>query len=351
MARQEYINFILNGMTFLRYSIPLTIEASSRGIKSRYFIHATAKDSSPFTDRNYKIINEYSKIYNFEIFESSRANDFEGTFFLIEGTGLEYLSEKHKKISITYMTDFHSLYPKYIDKVDNVIFPSEHMARYYDTISPKNLYLGSPKYDMELDEKEILDKYNIPDLKNILIVAPKMREAVERGEEVLAALRSYAHAANEMGHRLLIKTRKKDRFNTEKFKKWFGNICEYMYFEDESWYQHTTMELIKVSKLALNFGSTTIKECVMLDTPVINFDIKPQIRHGKDLGKYRLGMSYLYDQKYCYNATSPSTNTGATIALSEMMSNDWSSEFSKARKKYLFEGNSSKRILDYLEKV
>ena len=154
-----------------------------------------------------------------------------------------------------------------------------------------------------------------------------------------------------MGHRLLIKTRKKDSFNTEKFKKWFGNICEYMYFEDESWYQHTTMELIKVSKLALNFGSTTIKECVMLDTPVINFDIKPQIRHGKDLGKYRLGMSYLYDQKYCYNATSPSTNTSASIALSEMMSNDWSSEFSKARKKYLFEGNSSKRILDYLEKV
>ena len=44
---EKFINFITNGMTSVRYLIPLTIEANKRGIKSRYFIYSTSKRRSP----------------------------------------------------------------------------------------------------------------------------------------------------------------------------------------------------------------------------------------------------------------------------------------------------------------
>ena len=333
-------------MTFLRYFIPLTTEASNRGIKSRYFIHPTTKYNSPLREENYSILSEYSKIYNFEIFEASEAKDFEGTFFMIEGCGIEFLGDQHEKLSITYMTDFHALYPRYIDQVDKVIFPSEHIADYYERTGPKNLYLGSPKYDIELLEDKILEKYNIPDPNNVLFVMPKAREGDTN--ECWLTVQRMSQACRRLGLRALYKTREKDRYLFP--NGWAEQICNFMYFEDESWHPHTTMELIKASKLVINFGSTTIKECVMLNTPVINFDIKPQKRHGRDFGKYRLGVSYLYDRDYCYNADMSIGVPAASIAMSELITNNWSDEFSETRKKYLFEGNSSERILDYLEK-
>ena len=66
------------------------------------------------------------------------------------------------------------------------------------------------------------------------------------------------------------------------------------YFQDYSWHPHTTMELTKISDLVINFGSSGIKEFVMLETPIINFNIKPK-------EKIKHTVEFLYDYNYCVN--------------------------------------------------
>ena len=86
------------------------------------------------------------------MYGSEEIKKFEGPTFLIEGVGRERLDKtKHQSYSITYMTDFSLSYKNYIDEVDRVIFPSKYIAEHYEKDNSKNLYLGSPKYDIELD--------------------------------------------------------------------------------------------------------------------------------------------------------------------------------------------------------
>jgi len=330
------LNFILKEMTTLRYFIPLTIEATKRGIVSRYFTHPTpAKYSSPCRSRNRAMLEEYSKMYGFEIHDASTAKDFEGTFFMIEGTGTELLGNHHRKFSITCNDDFMGHHPRYINKVDGAIFPSEYVARHYDKMNPKNLYFGSPKYDVKFDKEKILEKYNIPDLNNVLILSPRHRDIPKSCMEGIIA------ATTKKGYRTLVKSRGKEPAPSAHRGS--------MYFEDISWYPHDSIELMKVSQLLINFCSTAIKEATILDVPVLNIDVKPQVRHGIDYGKHRLGYSFLYEQDFCRNLKAPPSLEEFNSAFDELISNDWSSSFSEARKKYLFEGSSSKRILDHIE--
>jgi len=355
------MNFLLLEMTFLRYFMPLILEGNKRGIKSRVFMKRNEKYNNPYSFKD--SLNNLAAKNKFELFDIDMFGNFDGHTFMIEGRGHERIDKtKHKGYSITYMTDFSGPgYDKYVDKIDKVIFPSEHMAGHYDKKGPKNLYLGSPKYDIKLNEEDILKKYNIPDLNNVLVLIPRTREMISMGDGHYSGVTGQkllgwlGLTAKSLGLRTLYKTRAKDRwfdlYNCKETKtpsKW-EKVCPHMYFEDDSWHPHTTMELIKVSKLVINFSSTAIKECVMLDTPIINFDIKPQIRWGRDMGKHRLKLDFLYENDFCYNAKVNMSEQEYKDAFNKMMSSDWSSSFSDARKKYLFEGDSSKRILDYLE--
>ena len=151
------MNFILKECTFLRYFIPLTIEGNKRNIKSRYFIYSSGKYNCPITNKN--AIRKLSEKYKFDICEGSDIKLHSGLTFLVEGVGADYLGGQHKKVSITYMTDFTVSYPKYIDKVDFVILPGKFISDYYKIPkSPKNIYLGSPKYDIILNKKNFFIK-------------------------------------------------------------------------------------------------------------------------------------------------------------------------------------------------
>jgi len=329
------LNFILKEMTALRYFMPLVEEGSRRGVQSRFFVgHVPGKYNCP--GRNQDTLDELVKKYNIECHDISRVDDFPGLTFVIECVGLESIEagKGHKIFSIPYMTDFNILHDRYVDKVDGIIFPSESIAQHYNKDGPKNLYLGSPKYDAELDLEEILEKYGIPDLNNILVVSPRHRDAPR------VDLSKIIKTISGMKYRVLVKSRGKEPSPP--------SVRGDLYFEDFSWYPHTSMELIKASKLVINFSSTTIKECALLGTPVVNLDIKPAVRHGRNFGKHRLGLSFLYEQDFCRQLKPDISAEELTAVIEEMISTDWTASFSETRKKYLFEGNSSKRILDHL---
>ena len=121
------------------------------------------------------------------------------------------------------------------------------------------------------------------------------------------------------------------------------------YFEDVTWFPHTTQELLTISDLVVNFGSTTVEECVMHDVPLINFDVKPKTRHG-NTKEWRVTHDYLYDYEYCVQVRKDFKQAELQIVLDYVAgAKDLSSEFKRARQNHLFDhSNSSKKILDFL---
>ena len=311
-------------MTSIRYLIPLTIEANKRGIKSRYFIFPSRKYHCPKHPKNYKKLEECSRLYNFTILSASQAKEFPGVFFLVEGDGSEFLDDSHKKISITYMTDFIGSYNRYIDSVDSVVMPNKYFAEYYDRVSDKNLYLGSPKYDTIIDKQETIKKYNLTNNKKALFVFPRIRDLGR-----IDLLKLY-DLLRKHDFEILVKTRGKDSATTA--------LRGDYYVEDESWFPHATMELISISDLIINFDSTVIKECIMLKKPVINFHIKP----------FDIRLDFLYNYQYCKMLQRDYEIEEVESAIKYLMSEDLSLEFDAAIEKYLFEkGNVSAKILDH----
>ena len=145
---------------------------------------------------------------------------------------------------------------------------------------------------------------------------------------------------------MLVKTRGKDAL-LETFQNTLKNNGDF-YFEDDSWYPHTTQELLEVSDFAINFGSTSIEECVMHNTPLINFDVKPEFRHGR-LMEHRVTHSYLYDYNYCVQLNKDFKKSEMIAAVDYVCRTDHSNSFEQCRNNHLYtHKNSCKKILDML---
>ena len=317
------MNFVFSEMTFLRYFIPLTIEGNKRNINSKYFIKKCKKYSCPTLHQG--ALNNLKNIFNFQVHNLSEIEEYPDITFFIEGVGSDQVHNAKKKISLTYMTDFRHLYGDYINDVDHIIFPNKVFAETFDKNSEKNLYLGSPKYDTYLKKEEILKKHKLGDEKKALIIFPRNKDLhqIDLGK-IYGFLR-------QMGFTILVKTRAKSPIGDEKLK---GDH----YFLD-SWYPHTTMELIQVSDLIVNFGSTSIKECVLLKKPVINFDIK-KWRHELILG-------FLYDYGYCRQLDPSVDFNPFKESVDYLVNNDHEGEFNRSIEENLFNFNASKAILNH----
>jgi hypothetical protein len=315
-------------MTYLRYFVPLVIEGNKRNIKSVFFVGRTGKYNCPLTHK--KTLEKLANTYNFELRDISQIKDNGYPFFLIEGVFCDLLNNfKSKKYSMTYMTDYVGVYEKYIDSVDHVIFPSKFIADHYDKKSQKNLYLGSPKYDITFDSNEIYKKYNInPSGKKAFVVLPRSRDIGKIDFDTLYG------TLRESGYDIITKTRGKDPFSQEK-------ICGDYHFMDFSWFPHDSMELMYISDLAINFSSTSIKEMVILKKPLINIHIKPF-----DLSEV---MKFLYEYEYCENFIGGVSKEELQSAINRLEGKQLDDEFDKSIEAHLFTGNSSKRILDFLE--
>ena len=146
------------------------------------------------------------------------------------------------------MIEFYANSLSYYDEVDHIILPSKFMAEKYGFADrDKCLYLGSSKYDVELDKDQVLKKYNLPKEKErALVLAPRTRDLNNFDlNKMYKILRKH-------NYDVVVKSRGKDRLP--------DRLMGDYYFEDASWFPHTSMELMKVSDIIINFSSTAIKE-------------------------------------------------------------------------------------------
>jgi len=317
------MNFALHEMTYLRYFMPIIIEGNKRGISSKMFWVKNAKYNNP--EMFLSFLKQMADEFSFDLLPVSNLGSYDDVMFMVEGIELTNVSKKSKKIVLTSMRDFTVLYPKYIDGVDNVILCSRFFAEHYGFVSEKNIYLGTPKYDVVLNGVTIRRKYEIEDKKVALIIFPRL--TYMDSAKYLQLLRIYGYL-RQMGYTLVVKTRGKDRVQD----KYRGD----KYFEDFSWYPHTTQELVKIADIVINFDSTSIKECVMMNCPLINFRIKPIKR-----------FDFMYNDKYA-----PCVNMGIGYEdfrglIKKLHKDDLSEIFYDAREKYLFQPiNVSAKIIE-----
>jgi hypothetical protein len=295
------------------------------------FLGDSKKYNSPLLKDNLdfikKSVSDLSVFYrgsiNIENIERLGLPEFAGNTYFIEGVGIEYSSRLNNNIVLTYMTDFVSLFDKYVDLADFVVFPNKSFANHYNKDSCKNVYIGSPKYCVDFNKQTILDKYGLnSDRNNALILLPKLRYFDGKINNVYGKLR-------DAGYNVITKTRGKDSISGDK------SLFSDYYFEDYSWFPHTSMELMYVSDFVVNFDSTSIKESIMLSKPMVNFKVK----------KGRM-LPFLYDNNiFCfdYDYNIDNINNGIDKFL-DYYNNNISfidSEFYLMRENYLFNVENS----------
>jgi len=326
------LGFVLGQMTYLRYFIPLVIEANKRGLDCVFFHIESHKYNSPHKHK--KSLEKLCKDYNFILLPFEDLKEFEGIVFMMEGIGIDSVKKENKKIVLNYMRDFNVHYDKYVNKADYIILPSKFFADHYKKHSDKNLYLGTPKYDVEFNKEEIFKKYNIATNKNALIVFPTLSHlSTKYGIKNIKFIDIYKFL-HKMGYNVMVKARGKEPAPNE--------LRGDNYFEDFSWFPHDTMELIKICDIVISFDSGVSKECVMLDTPFINYHI---------IISNVFSFSFLYNNyRYCVNLESNVDFEEFSNIVNRLTTEDLTEEFKRSRKNHLFEANDvSKQILDVLK--
>jgi len=338
------LNFLLREMTHLRYFVPIIQEGNRRGLRSKLRIIPSNKYNCPLLFP--ELVSRVCKENDVELTEDA-PEDLEGVFFCNENSGLDWTKRVKNagKCSIvvsTYQTDFIACYKDYVDIADHILMPSENIAKHYNRISDKNLYVGIPKYDVEIDKNEVLEKYGLdPNRKKVLILWPKSRDLHKFPIDIISNF-------DDLGWQVLVKARAKDPISKSTRETLTNNGHKYFY---DGWLPHTSQELLEVSDLVINSGSTVIEECIMHEVPLINFDIKPEIRHGRKQ-EHRVTHSYLYDYEFCINLKGlDSTFSSAKLnALTgTLLQRDLSPCFKKCKKEWLYDHkNSCKKLLDVL---
>ena len=291
------IYFILVQTHMVKYYLPLIIEANSFGINSNVILINKPGFNNSFDYED--DILELSKEYDFNVLKGIKCIPSKGIVFIMEYRGIDLLKGKNYVVVLTHMSDFKhgGYYSRYESnsKVKKIAMPGKYFAKIYEAESKKNMYYGSPKYDVKLNKQSIIDEYNLPEGKRALVIAPKKRDV-----EVINFPEIYRYL-KRMGFTIIVKGRAKDR--VPDYLK--GDI----FIEDVKWFPHPTMELIVACDLLVNCGSSTIKEAVMLEIPIVNLNTKP----------YKKTFSVLYDYDYCISLNNDykCSDCGGLIELPE----------------------------------
>ena len=324
MPNKPLLKFFLNQCSYLRYFIPLANEGKLRGHDIHFYIKPSGKHNDIFMKGNIEPFIEYCQKNSFYVFKMEDGKNYQGFSFFIEGNFTENSNLQDKRVSIitnycyntpTILSDGKkgpSMYETYIDNVDHVVFPKKIFAERYGRISDKNIYIGSPKYDIEIDKNTVYEKYNLEKTqKYALVLYPKLRDA-----EKVNILQIY-EVLRDLGYKILVKTRAKDSVSDPKKR---GDE----YFEDVppkvSWCPYTSVELMEISDIVVNFGSTAIMECAYSRIPVLDFNIKP-----------KLLFDFLYDYDFVYQFKRDENPTKEQIkeSIVNLVEKDHSESFDK----------------------
>jgi len=298
--------------------IPLIIEGNMRGIKSTIYWQSCGKYNSPHIYKD--VLREFSKTFSFNLINSD-SGSLDGITFNVEGDGFERF-EIEKLVILTNMTDFHIRHKMYWEKIDHCIFPSKYFSSLAGReLDAKSLFLGSPKYDVILNRNEIFKKYNLNESdKYVFMPLPRARDYNNIDVNNLCSL------IQKMGFKIITKTRGKDNCSANSD----------LHLVDFSWYPHDSMELISISDFVVNFDSTSIKECIKLKKKVLNFNIKP----------FAQLLPEFYKSKSVINIKRNfDSNNKNEIRIKKLL--DRSPDFDYYIERYLFTGNSSRKIINH----
>lgn len=95
-------------------------------------------------------------------------------------SGLHNLTNLHLKVSFTFNADFIWSYEKYVKLVDYVVMPGKTYEIAYRKKSPKNIVIGSPKFDIVLDSESIYKKFKLDkNNKHLLFFFPKINGLIQ----------------------------------------------------------------------------------------------------------------------------------------------------------------------------
>jgi hypothetical protein len=237
------LGFILDGMTYLKYYIPLIEEANFRGLSSTIFVSKSNKYNCPFAKDHHHVLKSICNSYNVSLFDhDEKLINNSDIIFTVEGTKIRSL-DKSKIFSLCCSTDFTASYEKYVDDVAGVVMSSQFTANYYGKTGDKNLYLGTPKFDVRINLEDVKNKYGLVDDKYVTIFYPRLRDIGN------SPVRKIAEDIKKLGYKVVLKTRGKDPIQEL-------DITQFN-FDDVSWHPHTSLELIKVSEFIVNFSSSS----------------------------------------------------------------------------------------------
>ena len=363
------VYFLLGEMTHLRYFIPLVREYNRRKISSCFLIYFSGKYNCPSQHSNE--LDKVCKKYNIE---KTLVNDFKeknkiifcvekSCAIAVEQLGIKKQNNFYVLISTFDYLENYDFYSKY---AKNIIFPSwwfldrcksfigdprmkttswsEEKIR-----SHKNVCIGSPKYDIKLDREKILNKYHLTDKKKVLFLFPSISAGCngyaadqfwvtkERRGLSKKQICDIYDAIRSLGFEVLVKSRAKFPID----KDCLGDHN----FHDETWFPHTTMELLEVSDLAIMVGSSSMKECVLQKTPFINIELMNDKVFANATNFFFPLLQYEYCQIY---KSAPDINE-LKSKIKYLTSHQFSGEFKKATETYFFQGKgSSKKIMDFV---
>lgn len=295
------IVFCFPSCTDLGYFMPLLIEAQSRNHNCFFKItRNSAKYNSPKNPENKKQVDEIAKQYDVG-WHSNEKVDVSVSLESIEIKGsLSY--------SLVSKLDYLSHYPKYIGNADWVLFPSKWFADYPKIAlskqkfswnegsqrcidcgiidNPKNLYLGSPKYDVvsSFSRESICNKYKLDSSKKYCLILAPRPEDKGRTDLTKTCERCYNNDWIP-----ILKSRRKHPFSSDELKK-------FKCFYDETWFPPTSLELMYISEEVILTDSVGVKEAVMLNKPVTNIDSK-RYRTLEELYEPNAKEKYLWNFK------------------------------------------------------
>jgi len=359
------VYFLLGEMTHLRYFIPLIKELNRRKLKSRFLIYFSGKYNCP--SKHGDELDKACEKYNIEKIPVNDFKEKNKIIFCVEKScskAVEQLGIKKQNnfYVLTAMFDYVHNYDLYSKYAKNIIFPSQWFLDHCRLFigdkrirttswseekinSPKNVCLGSPKYDIELDREKTLNKYRLTNKKKVLFLFPSapFRDQFWRTQERRGLsekqIRDTYNAIRSLGFEALVKSREKHPI-TE-------NCSGDHDFYDRSWFPHTTMELMKVSDLVIMVGSTSIKECVLQKIPFINIGLMNE----KALVTAENYLYPLLQYKYCQNYDSFPDISELKNKIKHLTSHQFLEEFKKATETYLFQGEgTSERIVNFINK-
>lgn len=345
----KYLNFILGSVSWIPYFIPLVIEGNKRNLNSYFFLRKNPKEyADPFNKNNINRVRLIAKKYNIQLKDIKDVINYPGLTFMLESdisgrsekdyvsSGVLYLNSTHLKVSFTFNADFIWQYGKYKKIIDYMVFPGETYALTYQKgPSEKFLYLGSPKFDVTYDTEQIYKKYNLPtNQQYVLFFYPKGKwiSMSSKLHNPIEKMKYLINLFRKIGYKVIVKSREKDHITS--------NIGDY-YFEEQSIFPISSLELLHISKLAVYFSSATIEECVMMSTPFIDFKVDYKFDR----------FAFLHHPAYSRIIGSLSISFDDLYKHVKEITKDNKEIFKQMQEKHMFVNeNVSGKILDYFEK-